>query len=64
MSQNVINIGFKGPDLPDSEYRWPIEPAGFHLFAWLPKRCRNGRIRWLCWLERHGPGDFTLSRGG
>ena len=45
---------------PDAEGRWPIEPYGYFTFAWMPKRCRNGRLRWLCWVQRHDDGSYTL----
>lgn len=45
---------------PDAEGRWPIEPLGFYRFAWTPKRCRNGKIRWFCWVEHHGDGTYSL----
>ncbi len=56
----------RGPGVPeyDSEAIHFTEPYGWHLFAWTPKRCRNGKIRWLKWLERHGDGSYTLGRGG
>lgn len=59
-----MSIGVS-PDAPlyDSENRFVGEPIGFHVFAWKPTRCRNGYWRWLCWLERHGDGTFTLGRG-
>ena len=47
----------------DDEERTPWEPYGWHTFAWLPTKCRNGKWRWFRWLERHGKGDYTLGRG-
>lgn len=44
----------------DSEFRHTSEPIGFYTFAWWPTRCRNGRLRWLVSVERHGPRDYTL----
>ena len=44
----------------DDECRFGGEPYGFYQIAWLPKRCRNGRWRWLCWVERHSDGTYTL----
>jgi hypothetical protein len=44
----------------DSELRHVSEAFGLYVFAWLPKRCRNGRLRWLTWLEQHRNGTFTL----
>jgi len=46
----------------NDEYLSPVEPYGFHEFAWKPRRCRNGKIRWLCWVERHSNGTFTKGR--
>lgn len=44
----------------DDEDRLNVEPFGYYTFAWLPKRCRNGKIRWLTWVERHDDGTYTL----
>ena len=44
----------------DPEDRHIAEPLGFYVFAWLPRSCRNGRVRWLRWLERHSDGSYTL----
>ena len=46
----------------DSEGLACWEAYGRHRFAWMPKRCRNGRVRWLKTLERHGDGSYTLGR--
>lgn len=46
----------------DSEGTVPWEEFGTHRFAWLPRRCRNGRVRWLKILERHRDGTYTLGR--
>lgn len=46
----------------DAERREPWEPYGFIALAWLPTRCRNGRVRWLTFLERHDDGTYTRSR--
>jgi hypothetical protein len=46
----------------DSEGTVPWEEFGAHRFAWLPRRCRNGRLRWLRTLERHRDGSYTLGR--
>jgi hypothetical protein len=43
----------------DEEFR-NFEPLGLYVFAWLPRRCRNRKIRWLTWLERHSDGTYTL----
>lgn len=50
------------PDQPtyDSEGRHAAESIGFYEFAWRPRRCRNGKWRWLCWVESHGDGTYTL----
>lgn len=37
----------------DEEWRHIGEPLGFVFFSWLPRLRRNGRLGWLCWLERH-----------
>lgn len=44
----------------DTEMRHIVEPLGYYIFAWLPKVCRNGRTRWLTWVERHDDGTYTL----
>lgn len=44
----------------DSEFRHVSEPVGFHTFAWRPVRCRNGRWRWLTWVERFPDGTFAI----
>lgn len=44
----------------DAECRHAAEPLGFYSFAWRPRRCRNRRLRWLTWVERHADGSFTL----
>ena len=46
----------------DSEGMAVWEDFGPHRFAWLPRRCRNGRVRWLKTLERHHDGTYTLGR--
>ena len=48
----------------DDECRHIAEPLGFSLFAFTPKRCRNGRWRWLRFVEKHPDGTFTLNRAG
>ena len=45
----------------DSECRSFVEPFGWIAFAWLPRRCRNGRWRWLRFTEKHFDGTYTLS---
>lgn len=44
----------------DNEGRHICEPFGFYEFAWRPRKCRNGKWRWLCWVESHDDGTFTL----
>lgn len=44
----------------DVEFRYIGEPFGFFLFAWLPVKCRNRRVRWLTWVEKHRDGTCTL----
>jgi hypothetical protein len=44
----------------DDECRSIGEPFGFYTFAWLPVKCRNGKRRWLCDVERHRDGTYTL----
>lgn len=44
----------------DSEDRHISEPFGFYEFAWLPRRCRNGKVRWLVSVEHHDNGTYTL----
>lgn len=52
-----------GDDLPcanyDTEWVHYLEPLGKPHYAWLPRRCRNGAIRWLVWLEHHKDGTYT-----
>lgn len=44
----------------DSEMRHAAEGLGFYTFAWWPVKCRNNRLRWLTWVERHSDGSYTL----
>jgi hypothetical protein len=44
----------------DDECRHIAESLGFYVFAWLPVRARNGKMRWLRWVERHEDGTVTL----
>lgn len=44
----------------DSECRHIGEPLGWYTFAWRPKMCRNGLLRWLTWVERHDDGTYSL----
>jgi hypothetical protein len=59
--QPGVSTGVKdGGSIIDSEGRLSYEPLGVYIFAWRPRRCRNGKTRWLCWVERHSDGTFTL----
>lgn len=49
-----------GQPIIDTEGRLACDSLGFYFFAFWPRRCRNGKIRWLCWLEKHDDGTFTL----
>lgn len=44
----------------DEEMRHGAEPLGFYEFAWLPRRCRNGKLRWLTSVEHHSDGTYSL----
>jgi hypothetical protein len=44
----------------DDEHRSIGEPFGFFEFAWWPRRCRNGKVRWLRSVEHHSDGTYTL----
>jgi hypothetical protein len=44
----------------DGEFRHVAEALGFYTFAWRPRRCRNGKLRWLTWIERHDDHTYTL----
>ncbi len=44
----------------DPEGRHIAEPLGFYTFTWWPKICRNGKRRWMTWVERHRDGTYTL----
>ena len=46
----------------DSEGMAVWEAFGQHRFAWVPKKCRNGKVRWLKTLEQHHDGSYTLGR--
>lgn len=46
----------------DDELVAPWEYLGFATFAWLPKKCRNGKLRWLCWVDQHRDGTYTKSK--
>ena len=37
----------------DDECRHIGAGFGWYTFAWLPTKCRNGKWRWLTWLEKH-----------
>lgn len=48
----------------DAENRHITEPFGLFVFAWLPKLCRNGKLRWLCCVEQHRePTKTTYTLG-
>ena len=50
--------------MKDKEMRLEGEEFGYFIFAFLPKKCRNNKWRWLCWLERHGEkGRYTYTLG-
>jgi hypothetical protein len=49
----------EGDAIVDSEGKFAWEPEGFFLFVFWPRRCRNGRLRWFCTLERHSDGTYT-----
>lgn len=49
----------EGTAIMDSEGKFAWEPEGFFVFAIVPRRCRNGRLRWWCTLERHTDGTYT-----
>jgi hypothetical protein len=42
------------------ELRYTSEPFGLYIFSWVPRKCRNGKWRWLRWLEQHRDGTYTL----
>lgn len=44
----------------DLEGRHVSEAMGFYRFAWKPVRCRNGKHRWLRWVECHADGTYSL----
>ena len=44
----------------DDECRSLGEPLGWYGFAWRPRRCRNGKLRWLVSTERHSDGTYSL----
>lgn len=58
-----LSVGLE-PGIPpvDEEGRHCCEPIGYSFFAWLPVKCRNGKIRWLTAVERHVDGTYTLGR--
>lgn len=43
----------------DSEGVFVWEPLGYSFFSFTPKRCRNGRVRWFTWLQKHQNGTYT-----
>lgn len=50
--------------ISDPEFRTHDEPFGFYIFSWIPRKCRNGKWRCFCWLEKHynpnGNHTYTL----
>ena len=44
----------------DTELRHLAEPMGYYRVAFWPVKCRNGKWRWLTWIEDHGNGTYTL----
>lgn len=44
----------------DDECRHAAEGLGYYRVAWWPVRCRNGKLRWLTWIEDHLDGTFSL----
>lgn len=44
----------------DEEGRHVSEAIGWFEIAWWPVRCRNGKLRWLRWVERHDDGSYSL----
>lgn len=60
MNEKSVNEMQKseGKDWYDNAERHPFY-FGYFIFAWLPKRCRNGKVRWLAWLEKHSDGSYT-----
>ena len=68
LARDENGIAASGPDYRyrclnfDDECRRFGEPYGYIMFAWKPVKCRNGKWRWLRWVERHNPGcSYTLS---
>lgn len=55
-----VSVGVRtGQELVNSEGVGVWEPEGYCTTAWLPKRCRNGKVRWLTWVDRHSDGTYT-----
>ena len=60
---DTLTVGLPvGTAFLDTELRAPWEYHGYPEFAWFPRKCRNGQVRWFCWLERHGDGTYTNCR--
>ena len=49
----------EGGPLIDSEGVGVWEPLGYSFFTLRPRRCRNGKVRWLVWVQQHSDGTFT-----
>lgn len=57
-----VHVGVpRGHPVMDSEGKFVWEPYGWPFFAWWPRWCRNGKVRWLTTLERHDDGTYTKS---
>ena len=56
-----VGVGV-GTPIFDEECRHVAEPHGLTVFAWWPRTCRNGKRRWLTWLEHHADGTYTFAR--
>jgi hypothetical protein len=58
-----LSVGIsEGQDIVDAEGKFAWEPLGFSSYAFIPRKCRNGRWRWLCFLEKHEDGTYTKDR--
>jgi hypothetical protein len=62
--RNGVSVGvYEGDPLIDSEGVCVWEPLGYAMFAFWPVRCRNGKWRWFCGVDRHRDGTYTKSSG-
>jgi hypothetical protein len=58
--QSGMSVGVPdGVSIMDSEGKFAWESEGYFGFHIWPRRCRNGRWRWMCTLERHADGTYT-----